>query len=95
MVTKIYKVYGKDSHRQKMSFNGSIYCNWSKNGDTRIIEILNSDVLGHNDFSILRITRNTYEEVDDELQAQLDDGIFECCNYGKVEEIIRPIIIFS
>lgn len=36
---------------------------FSKNGDKRVVEILNSDVLGHNDFSILGITRNTLDEV--------------------------------
>lgn len=87
MVTKFYKIYGKDGHRQKMSFGESMIYDFSKNGDKRIVEILNSDVLGHNDFSVLGITRNTLDEVEAELQSQLDDGLFECCNYGKVEEI--------
>lgn len=87
MTTKFYKIYGKDGHRQKMSFGESMIYDFSKNGDKRVIEILNSDVLGHNEFSVLGITRNTLEEVESELQAQLDDGLFECCNYGKVEEL--------
>lgn len=60
---------------------------FSKNGDKRVVEILNSDVLGHNDFSIIGITRNTLGEVKAELQSQLDDGLFENCSYGKVEEL--------
>lgn len=87
MVTKFYKIYGKDGHRQKMSFGKSMIYDFSKNGDKRVVEILNSDVLGHNDFSVLGITRNTLDEVKSELQAQLDDGLFECCNYGRVEEL--------
>ena len=86
MVTKFYKIYGKDGHRQKMSFGESMFYDFSKNGDKRVVEILNSDVLGHNDFSILGITRNTLDEVKSELQSQLEDGLFECCSYGKVEE---------
>lgn len=86
MVTKFYKIYGKDGHRQKMSFGESMIYDFSKNGDKRVVEILNSDVLGHNDFSILGITRNTIDEVKAELQSQLEDGLFECCSYGKVEE---------
>lgn len=87
MVTKFYKIYGKDGHRQKMSFGKSMIYDFSKNGDKRVVEILNSDVLGHNDFSIIGITRNTLGEVKAELQSQLDDGLFENCSYGKVEEI--------
>lgn len=87
MVTKFYKIYGKDEHRQKMSFGESMIYDFSKNGDKRVVEILNSDILGHNDFSVIGITRNTLDEVESELQSQLDDGLFECCKYGKVEEI--------
>lgn len=67
-------------------FGESMIYDFSKNGDKRVFEILNSDVLGHNDFSILGITRNTFDEVKSELQSQLEDGLFECCSYGKVEE---------
>lgn len=88
MVTKFYKIYGKDGHRQKMSFGESMIYDFSKNGDKRVVELLNSDVLGHNEFSVLGITRNTLDEVEAELQSQLDDGLFEYCNYGKVEEIV-------
>ena len=88
MVTKFYKIYGKDGHRQKMSFGESMIFDFSKNGDKRVVELLNSDVLGHNEFSVLGITRNTLDEVEAALQSQLDDGLFECCDYGKVEEIV-------
>lgn len=87
MVTKFYKIYGKDGHRQKMSFGESMIYDFSKNGDKRVVEILNSDVLGHNEFSLLGITCNTLDEVESELQAQLYDGLFECCSFGKIEEL--------
>lgn len=87
MVTKFYKIYGKEGHRQKMSFEESKSYDFSKNGNIREVTILNSDILGHNDFSIIQITRNTLAEVKAELQSQLEDGLFECCNYGKVEEL--------
>ena len=71
-----------------MSFGESMIFDFSKNGDKRVVELLNSDVLGHNEFSVLGITRNTLDEVEAALQSQLDDGLFECCDYGKVEEIV-------
>lgn len=52
------------------------------------MEILNSDQTGTNDYSIVRITRQTAEECQEELDGQLSDGIFENSKFGKIEEII-------
>lgn len=83
MVTKTYKVYGAEGHRQRESFNDSYKYDFSKNGNVRIIEVLNSDKTGTNDYSVIKITRNTAEE----CKTELSDGIFENCNTGKIEEV--------
>lgn len=86
-VTRQWKVYGKQGHRQKVSFEKSVKYDWSKGGDVRIVELLNFDETGTNDFSIVKITRNTAQECEAEFYGQLFDGIFENARYGKVEEI--------
>lgn len=86
-VTRIWKVYGVKGHRQRESFNESYKYDFSKNDDVRIIEVENSDKTGTNEYSIVKITRNTYEECQDEIDGQISDGIFENCNVGLVEEV--------
>lgn len=90
LVKKTWKVYGEDGHRQRHSFADSYLYNFSKyeNDEIRIIEALNSDKTGTNEYSIFPIMMNkTPHEVDLEMEAQLSDGMFENSRYGKVEEI--------
>lgn len=87
-VTRTWKVYGSEGHRQRESFCDSQKYDFSENGNVRILEILNSDQTGTNDYSIVRITRQTAEECQEELDGQLSDGIFENSRFGKIEEII-------
>lgn len=86
-VTKTWKIYGMDGHRQRESFNKSCKYDFSENETVRIIEVENSDKTGTNDYSIIRITRNSSEECEEELHGQLSDGIFENSRVGKVVEI--------
>lgn len=86
-VTRQWKVYGKNGHRQKVSFEPSVVYDWSKNGDVRIVELMNSDKTGTNEYCVVRITRNSSDECADEFVGQLCDGIFENARYGKVEEL--------
>lgn len=88
MISKTYFVYGAEGHRQRVSFGESYKRDFSKNGDVRIIEVQNSDVTGTNEYSVIKITRNTAEECWEELEGQLTDGIFENSRYGKVIEVI-------
>ena len=81
-VTRTWKVYGAEGHRQRESFCGSQKYDFSENGKVRILET------GTNDYSIVRITRQTAEECQEELDGQLSDGIFENSRFGKIEEII-------
>lgn len=87
MVTRIWKVYGREGHRQRESFNSSYKHDFSNNNETRIIEVLNSDRTGTNEYSVIRITMNTPAACERELRAQLSDGVFENAKFGIVEEI--------
>ena len=86
-VTRTWKVYGEPGHRLKESFNDSYIYDFSGDGKTRIIEVENSDKTGTNEYSIVRITRNTAAECRAELRGQLSDGIFERQRIGYTEEV--------
>lgn len=61
-VTRAWKVYGADGHRQRESFHPSESYNWSDENRTRILEVINSDKTGTNQFTIIRITRDSAKE---------------------------------
>lgn len=48
MVTRSWKVYGLDGHKQRHSFFESYKWDFSEDNDVRIIEVLNSDKTGTN-----------------------------------------------
>ena len=86
--TKTWKVCGENGQQQQESFNKSYIRDFSDNYlGTRIIEVFNSDLTGTNEFSVVRITRNTYKECDDELSGQVTDGIFENYEVGDIFEL--------
>lgn len=87
MVTRTWKVYGTEGHRQRESFCSSYKYDFSTNDDTRIIEVKNSDITNTNDYSVIKITRNTPDECQKELMGQISDGVFENCRVGKIVEI--------
>ena len=86
-VTKTWKVFGREGHRQRTSFFPSVLWDYSEGNDIRIIEIDNSDKTGTNDYSVIRITRNTAADCEAELEGQLSDGYWENYRYGEVVEI--------
>lgn len=88
MIKRSWKVYGIPGHRQRESFHKSIRYDWSEKEKVRIVEVENSDITGTNEYSIIRITCNIFEECEEELEAQISDGIFENSNTGRIEEII-------
>ena len=87
MFTKAWKVYGMEGHRQRESFNPSYAYDWTEGENVRKIEVENSDKTGTNRYSIIRITRNTAEECERELDGQISDGIFENARVGEIVEI--------
>lgn len=87
MITRSWKVYGTNRHRQRESFCPSYKYDWTEGNKVRIVEVENADKTGTNKYCVLRITRNTWNECEDELRGQLSDGIFENSRVGVVEEI--------
>lgn len=88
MITRSWKIYGAEGHRQRESFCESHKNDFSNEIEgVRIIAVENCDMTGTNEYSIIRITRNTAEECELELWGQIDDGIFENSRTGKIEEI--------
>ncbi len=65
----------------------TVYYDWSNEQDgTRIMEVWTKEVTGHNYLEI-RITRNSEDECDDEMEGQVSDGYFEdypYCFKGRV-----------
>lgn len=88
IVTRAWKVYGMGGHRQRESFNESYAYDWTEGESIRKIEVENSDKTGTNEYSIIRITRNTAEECERELDGQISDGIFENSRVGEIVEIL-------
>lgn len=96
MVTKGYLIRGayhyddERYHRNKESFEPSHYNDFTgyREGDgVRIIRVLNSDILGTNDYNIVIIARETATQCDDEMFGQWSDGIFENCNVESPTEL--------
>lgn len=89
--TKMWKVYGAVGQHQVESFNPSKCYDFSEGGNTRIIEVLNSDKTGTNEYSVVKITCNSPEECYEELRGQLTEGIFENSYVGRTEEMSSPV----
>ena len=88
-VTRTWKVYGADGHRQRESFGKSVRWDWSNERDgIRIFEADNFDKTGTHDYSLIRITRDTAKLCDEEIEGQICDGYFENSRVGKVIEVI-------
>ena len=87
-VTRSWRVYGRNGHRQRVTFGESVYWDWSdKSCGTRIFEAENFDKTGTHEYTIVRITRDTAEQCYDEFEGQLTDGYFENSAVGKIIEI--------
>ena len=87
-VTRMWKVYGAEGHRQRESFCDSWAHDWSgERYGVKIVECLNSDKTGTNDYSIMKITRNTAQECEDSFYGQLYDGAFENSRTGLIVEL--------
>lgn len=82
----MYRIYGKEGHRQKASWQKSV--KFTTYGGFNI-ETWCFDRTGTHDYADMEVTADTVSPADlyDEMQKQLDDGVFECCNYGKIEKL--------
>lgn len=86
-VTRRWRVYGENGDSQRESLSPSAWYNFSEPGEIRLIQVLNSDVTGTNEYTEVVVTRNTIDLCDEEMEGQITDGIFENCRVGKVIEI--------
>ena len=82
----MYRVWGKYGHRQKASWQKSVKFT-TKDGYT--IETWCFDRTGTHDYVDMEVIADSVSHADlyEEMQIQLDDGVFECCEYGKVEKL--------
>lgn len=87
MVTRAWKIFGKDGEKQEESFCKSYTNDFSEGNDLHIVEVFNSDKTNTNDYTIICITSNTAAKCKKILSDQITDGIFEGCAVGEVEEI--------
>lgn len=84
-----YRIYGKEGHRFRGSWQASAKINLN-NGMT--VETWCFDRTGSHDYADMEISCELNHnfmvaELYEELFRQLDDGIFEGCRYGGVEKL--------
>lgn len=82
----MYRIYGKDGHRQKVSWQKSVRFTTH---DGYIIETWCFDKTRTHDYIDMEVSRLDCTAMDlyEEMQTQLYDGVFECCNYGNIEKL--------
>ena len=84
---RTFRVYGKDGHRQAMSFyknSNDLKFNWEDSSCT----ILCQDVTGTNDYCEVIINAESAEKCESVLDGQLYDGFFESARFGKITELV-------
>ena len=87
-VTRAWKVYGAAGHRQRESFRPSYVCSSDRvreNGDFYILEVINGDITGTNDYTILCITCETAKKCEEELNGQISDAV-EITSLAEIEQ---------
>ena len=86
-VTRTWKVWCPE-YAKKMK--APIHYDWSEgdysDGTARIIDIAKTEE--SEDLVIVKITRSTAEACEKEINAQIDDGIWEDCRAHIVKEIL-------
>ncbi len=86
--TKAWKLHGLNGHGQRDSFNESNIYDFSEGKNIRIIEIMNADKTLSPKYSLVKITRNTVKECQEELEEQISNGILKNVKAEDVEEIL-------
>lgn len=81
-ITRTFKVYGQDGHRQRESFCPSTRVVTLSDGST--VELRNSDKTGTNDYSELVITAANEATAFEILDGQIWDGAFENSRVGAI-----------
>jgi hypothetical protein len=84
---KMYKVNGAAGHRQRESFSPSYTFTTF---DNITISVINSDITSTNNYTLVRLEGDkTEQQLEQELVAQIWEGIFENSAYGTVEEVTK------
>ncbi len=96
-VTRTFRVYGRLGHRQREAFRTSYDFALSNAEVPCAFSVRNSDKTGTNAYSELVISSVSAEQIEHNLFAQVDDGIFENSRVGKITEIVdgEEIIIYN
>lgn len=86
MKRAMYRVWGKDGHRQKASWQKSVKFTTY---DDYTIETWCYDKTETHDYIDIEVTHDNSKACDlyNEMLTQLEDGILECCNYGRIEKL--------
>lgn len=84
-VSRIWKVFGQEGHRQRTSFESSNV--YDDPGACTRVELYNSDRTGTNQYSIVKISAINKDECFNTLISHISDGIFENSKVGKIQEI--------
>lgn len=82
-MTKTYKINGKN-----IGTGESVKYDWTEGDDIRIVEVQRADQTGDINSVMVKISRNTAEECESELNGQISDGLFENEKVEKVTAII-------
>ena len=77
----IYRVHGREGHRQRASFNQS---SCIRSNDV-VFSFNCFDYTDTHDYVDVIILYNDEDEARKEFYAQISDGFFENCNIGKIE----------
>jgi hypothetical protein len=91
MYMKFWKVYGAEGHRQRESFGKSeSFDTW----DNVKIIVLREDYTGTNEFVFLGVVLDAPDRkrAEQNLYAQISDGVFENSRVGDVEEYLETVI---
>ena len=72
MITRFYRI----NFLEKADLKSSYKQNLAEDGQTKLIEVQNSDLTGTNDYSLVKITCDTAEECDLTMQSLVYDGKF-------------------
>ena len=84
-MTRTWKVYGAEGHRQRESFRNSYIF---VDAGARIYNVQNSDLTGTNDYTLIEIDAENSEACYDALLGQISDGIFGNSRVGRIEEVL-------
>ena len=82
----MYRIFGKNGHRQKASWQKSV--KFTTYGGFNI-ETWCFDRTGTHDYVDMEVVADLVSPADlyEKMKIQLDDGVFESCNYGKIEKL--------